>query len=127
MQDVVDGLRSKANNRVVRSVSRSHKIPAKHLRMECFEKIFTLTIFEKRYILDVWKNSKYTLGSEYARILHFTLCLNFVVGYIFTKSFIYHAVRVHIFNCRNFVQFSCFFISRTFKKSSNSYFTFVVS
>ena len=45
--------------------------------MECFEKIFTLTILEKSFNLDVWHNSKYALGSTYARVLNilrFWLC-----------------------------------------------------
>ena len=45
--------------------------------MECFEKIFTLTILEKSSNLDVWHNSKYALGSTYARVLNiprFWLC-----------------------------------------------------
>ena len=45
--------------------------------MECFEKIFTLTILEKSSNLDIWHNSKYALGSTYARVLNiprFWLC-----------------------------------------------------
>ena len=44
--------------------------PCQASMMECFEKIFTLTIFEKSFTFDIWQNSKYALGSIYSRVLN---------------------------------------------------------
>ena len=54
-QDAIDNLRSKAY--------RAYSDPRQASRIECFEKIFTLAIFE---------NSKYALGSIYATVLNIT-------------------------------------------------------
>ena len=54
-EDAVDSLRSLRH-------MEAYSDPCQTSRRECFEKIFSLAIFEKSSSLDVWQNSKYALG-----------------------------------------------------------------
>ena len=61
-QDGVDSLRSKH--------IEAYSNPCEASRLECFEKISTLTIFNKTSTLDVRQHSEYALSSIRVRVLN---------------------------------------------------------